>query len=82
MVYNMFNIKQKGADIIMNCKIKEYRLKQGLTQSALAEKSGVSRGTIVALEKGTATTSTTKTLYKIALALNATVENIFFDNAV
>lgn len=66
----------------MVTKIKELREKQGLTQTDLANKSGVSRATIWALENGTARSTTTKTLFKVATALNTTVDNIFFVNRV
>ena len=62
----------------MGYKIKEYREKMGMTQEELAEKSGVSRGTISALENGTERATTTKTLFNIAKALNTTVDRLFF----
>jgi len=64
--------------IDMGCKIKEYREALKMTQEDLAEKSGISRGTISALENGTARNTTSKTLIQIAQALDATVEQIFF----
>lgn len=66
----------------MGCKIKEYREAAKMTQEELAEKSGISRGTISALENGTARNTTSKTLIQIAQALNATVEQIFFAETV
>ena len=66
----------------MGCKIKEYREAANMTQEELAEKSGISRGTISALENGTARNTTSKTLLQIAKALNATVEQIFFAETV
>ncbi|MBE6982884.1 MAG: helix-turn-helix transcriptional regulator [Ruminococcaceae bacterium] len=48
-----------------------------MTQEELAEKSGVSRGTISALESGVERTTTTKTLLKIASALDLTVDQLF-----
>lgn len=63
----------------MESKLKEARKKKGLTQEELAEKSGVSRGTIVALENGDNNVVTkTSTLVKIASALESTVADIFF----
>ena len=62
----------------MGYKIKEARESKGMTQEKLAEISGVSRGTIIALERGEAKITTTKTLVKLAKALNTTVEEIFF----
>ncbi len=61
----------------MNNKIKMLREKAGITQEKLAEISGVSRGTIIALESGTAKNTTTKTLLKIASALKTSVEKFF-----
>ena len=61
----------------MGYRIKEIREALGVTQEELAEKSGISRGTISALENGTARATTTKTLLKIASALDTTVDQIF-----
>lgn len=49
--------------------LKELRLKQGLTQEKLAEKSGVSRITIAKLESGTQTVIKSSTIIKLADAL-------------
>ncbi len=62
----------------MGYKIKEVRETQGITQEELAKKSGVSRGTIAALENGNAEHTTTKTLSKIAQALGVPISKIFF----
>ena len=66
----------------MGFKIKERREELGLTQGELARKSNVSRGTIVALESGRDKTTTTKTLFRIAEALDTTVDRIFFSDDV
>ena len=63
-------------------KIKALRLQCELTQEELAEKSGVSRGTISALENGIDRTTTSKTLVKLAQALDTTVDRIFFTEGV
>ena len=63
-------------------KIKALRLQCELTQEELAEKSGVSRGTISALENGIDRTTTSKTLVKLAQALDTTVDRIFFTKGV
>lgn len=63
----------------MGYKIKEARESKGISQEKLAELSGVSRSTIIALESGQAKTTTTKTLIKIANALDSTVKDIFFN---
>lgn len=62
----------------MGYKIKDLRESQNMTQEELAEKSGVSRGTICALEKGEERTTTTKTLIRLAKALGSTVDQLFF----
>lgn len=62
----------------MGYKIKELREAMKMTQEELAEKSGVSRGTISALENGIDRTTTSKTLVKLAQALDTTVDRIFF----
>ncbi len=66
----------------MGYKIKEVREAHQMTQEELSEKSGVSRGTISALENGTARATTTKTLVKIAQALGVTVDRIFCTECV
>ena len=66
----------------MGYKIKEVREAQKMSQEELAEKSGVSRGTISALENGSTRTTTTKTLLKLASALGVTVDRIFFAEGV
>lgn len=66
----------------MGYKIKELRESMKMTQEELAEKSGVSRGTISALENGIDRTTTSKTLVKLAQALDTTVDRIFFTKGV
>lgn len=62
----------------MKNKVKEYREKEKLTQDELAEKSGVSRNTISALETGANTNVTYEIMDKIAKALNKKASIIFF----
>lgn len=62
----------------MGYKIREVREKQGITQEELSNKSGVSRAVIASLENDDKTSTTTKTLSKIAQALGVTVGDIFF----
>lgn len=57
--------------------IKVIRESLSMTQEELAAKSGVSRGTISALENGMERTTTTKTLLKIANALGVTIDRLF-----
>ena len=66
----------------MGYRIKDLREAKGLTQEALSTKSGVSRATIWALETGEERTTTTKTLMKLAKALDTTVDALFFDSSV
>ncbi len=66
----------------MGYKIKELREKAGLTQAQLAQKSGVSRVTIAMMEVKKDYVTTTKTLVKIAEALDTTVDALFFINSV
>ena len=66
----------------MGYKIMELREAMKMTQEELAEKSGVSRGTISALENGIDRTTTSKTLVKLAQALDTTVDRIFFTKGV
>lgn len=62
--------------------IKELREALCMTQEELSQKSGVSRGTISALENGTERATTTKTLLNIAVALNTTVDRLFSAESV
>lgn len=66
----------------MKFRIKERREALGMTQEELAKASNVSRGTIVALESGRNRTTTTKTIDRIAKAMNTTVDRIFFADDV
>ena len=66
----------------MGYKLKEVREAQKMTQEELSDKSGVSRGTISALENGTARTTTTKTLVKLTRALGVSVDHILFAESV
>jgi transcriptional regulator with XRE-family HTH domain len=66
----------------MGYRIKEVRESIGMSQTKLAERSGVSRGIIWALESDPKAVTTTKTLQKIAVALGTTVDKIFFPNPV
>lgn len=53
--------------------LKRERATAGLTQEALATKSGVSRSTIAVLESATRTDTTAETLAKLAGALGVDV---------
>jgi len=70
----------------MKVLIEEIRKRNGITQEELAEKSGVSRATIIAIENGENVNTTTKTLSKLAAALDTTVAQLFlpevFDESI
>lgn len=59
-------------------KLKELREAKHLTKSKLSEISGVSRPTIIKLEKGESAEVKSSTLVKLAEALDSTVSDIFF----
>ena len=60
----------------VNNKVKDYRLKFNLTQEELAEKTNVTRQTIIAIEKNKYIPSLELAL-KIALIFKEKIENIF-----
>lgn len=66
----------------MKNKLKEYREKLGLTQEKLAEKSSISRQTISSIENGILTNIESKTMFKLANALNCDIGDIFFKENV
>lgn len=61
----------------MAFNIKEIRKEKKLTQEELAEKSGVSRQTIITLESNPDAITTTDTLSKLAAALDVKVSSFF-----
>ncbi len=61
----------------MGEKIRDIREGQKVSQDELAERSGISRQTISAIESGRATNVTTGTLEAIAKALGVSV-SVFF----
>ena len=62
----------------MGIKIKERREELKMTQEELAQKSGVSRQTISSLETGKYENVLVGTLAAIAVALDTTVDKIFY----
>ena len=66
----------------MGYRIKELREAKKMTQEELADKSGVSRGTISGLENVTTRNTTSKTLLRIAEALETTLDQLFFTASV
>lgn len=61
----------------MRYNIKEIRERLGMSQEELSAKSGVSRGTIVALESGKERGTTTQTLEKLAEVLGTSFASLF-----
>lgn len=61
----------------MKNKLKDIRISQNLTQAELAEKTGVSRQTIIALESGKYIPTTLLAL-KLGFILKKNVEQVFF----
>ncbi|MFC1965584.1 helix-turn-helix transcriptional regulator [Chloroflexota bacterium] len=60
----------------MKNKLKVYRAMHDLTQEALAEKLGVTRQTIISIEKGKYDPSLELT-FKIARLLKVNIEDVF-----
>lgn len=60
--------------------LRALREKAGMSQDELSLKSGVSRTTIWALESGQEKVTTTKTLSKLANALNVQISDILLDS--
>jgi transcriptional regulator with XRE-family HTH domain len=54
--------------------ISKYRTKLGMTQTALADKSGIGQTTISSIEHGT--DPTWETMKPLAIALNITAEDL------
>ena len=63
----------------MGYRRKEIRKEKNMTQEQLAKESGVSRAIISGLESGRTTVTSTKTIMKIAKALQCEVSFIFCD---
>ena len=61
----------------MTSLLANFRKKEGITQTELAQKAGVSRATIAAIETGKSKTVTLATINKLAAALNAKPSEIF-----
>lgn len=66
----------------MGHKLKIFRLQRNMTQEELSERSGVSRQTISSIENEGVGAATTKTLAKLAEALETTVGDLFFKDSV
>ena len=66
----------------MKFRIKEIRESQGMTQTELSEKSGITRTTIWKLETGAEEVTTSRTLASIARALNVPIGELFLSSEV
>ena len=66
----------------MGYRIKQVRESKGMSQTELAEKSGVTRATIWKLETDDTAVTTTDTLAKIAQALGVSIGDIFCARSV
>lgn len=66
----------------MRYRIAEARRFKKMSQEELSAKADVSRTIISALENGEETVTTTKTLEKIANALDLSVSDLFYDTRV
>ena len=66
----------------MGYRVKEIREEKGMTQEELEKKSGVSRQTISAIENNDKYQAKVGTLMALAVALETTVDNLFFAEAV
>ena len=69
-------IVRKGV-ITIRSKLKEMRDAKGISQVELAEKSGVSRNTIIKIENNSEVCITTETMKKLAYALDVKPSDIF-----
>jgi putative transcriptional regulator len=63
--------------MIIRTRIKELRARLNLTQDELAERAGVTRQTLLYLEKGKYNPSLVLA-YKVAGVLKSTIEEVFY----
>ena len=66
----------------MNNRLKILRVSQNLSQEELAKKSGVARTTISLIETNSLENIESKTMLKLAVALNCDIGDIFFKENV
>lgn len=66
----------------MGYRVREVREEKRMTQEELAAASGVSRGTIVAIESGQVRDVLLSTLLKLADAMKVSVSDLFFSEGV
>ena len=65
----------------MKVQLKVYRVKRGLNQRELSEKSGVPQPMISDIESGNVRAPRVDTLHKLALALKCTIDDLIEDGA-
>ncbi len=75
-MYSQLNMNVKFNHDLQNC-VAEMRAKQKLTQAELAEAIGVTRQTIIAIEKGDYVPSVLLAM-KLASHFKTTVEKVFY----
>ena len=73
-----FTLQERGNIGVKNLKLKSARALMDLSQEALAEKVGVSRQTINAIEKGDYN-PTIKLCISICKVLNKTLDELFWE---
>lgn len=59
-------------------KVKEMRLKRLMTQEELANKAGITRQTVISIERNSKKRVSALTLARIADALHCTVDDLIF----
>jgi putative transcriptional regulator len=64
-------------EIILKNKVKDFRTEFGFTQEELADKAGVTRQTIISIEKGVYAPSVTLAIL-LCKALKKEVEQVFY----
>lgn len=74
-------VEEELAQILIEHKITELRKRRGLTQAALAQRSGVSQPMIAQIESGKLNNLTLKTLARTARALGASLKIEFVPRA-
>ena len=62
----------------MENRLQELRWKKGWSQQQLAQKYKVARSTIVWIENGKIKNPTLETVYRLSMALNADILDIFY----
>ena len=71
-------IARKEVNDLATCHLKAIRMKNLMSQTELAEKSGISRQTINEIENGHRENISTFTLVKLSEALGCKIADIFF----